>query len=121
MEKTYIEKYFHFFPESDMGVRIKTDDGEVLYSLKTLMILIGNSLRIEVYAVGTSGEKLVCVREYDGIEGELKQFPSAENIKKLFGGRTKAVANNYPIHSKISKMSVSEFYEYIEENMGVYI
>lgn len=121
MEKTYVEKYFHFFPEADMGVRIKTSDGTVLYSLKTLMILIDGALRIEVYSVGSSGERLICTREYHGIVGELKKFPSDENIKKLFGGRTRAVANSYPVHSKISQMTESQFYEYVEENMGVYI
>lgn len=121
MEKTYVEKYFHFFPESDMGVRIRTSDGTVLYNLKTLMILIGDALRIEVYGVGSSGERLICTREYHGIIGELKKFPSDENIKKLFGGRTRAVGGSYPVHSKISQMTENQFYEYVEENMEVYI
>ena len=121
MEKKYVEQYYHFFPESDKGVRAKTSDGEIVMDLKTALILAGDALRIEVYCVDTTGVNLVCTREYEMVkEEELKRFPSEKALAKIFGGRTKTVANGYPILSNISKLTIREFYEYVEENMGVF-
>lgn len=123
------EVWFHYFPESDKGVRAKTKDGVVICSLKTQIVFANNSAFIQVFSVDTAtvgegvpvDDKLVYSREvYDVDPTTPQRFPSEKTLDKIFGGRTRTVANSYPVSSKIIQMTVDEFYEFVADNIGEY-
>lgn len=116
------EVWNHFHPESDFGVRAKTKDEEIIYNLKSCLTFAGESLFVEIYSADTSDLEpvLICTREFTGVSQEERKYPSDKAIGKIFGGRKKAVANSYPILSSISKMTLEEYYAFVEENIGEY-